>query len=253
MNKNITISIVTATWNCEKTLLECFESVAQQSHVVKEHIVIDGVSTDGTIDIINQHINQIAVFQSAPDKGIYDALNKGVRLATADVVGFLHSDDLYASSDVLSMVAKAFEDPTVSAVYGDLDYVSQTDTNRIIRRWKSAQFNRRSLSWGWMPPHPTLYVRREWYERIGGFDINLGIAADYLCILNLFTKTDFKAIYIPMVLVKMRLGGASNKSLKAVIQKTSEDWRALRINNFSIFAAARAITWKNLSKLGQFF
>lgn len=253
MNKNITISVVTATWNCAKTLPECLESVAQQVYANKGHVVIDGASTDGTIDIINQHIDQITIFKSELDKGIYDALNKGVQLATADVIGFLHADDMYASSDVLSKVAKAFEDPTVSAVYGDLDYVSQADTNKVIRRWKSKPFNRHDLDWGWMPPHPTLYVRREWYERIGGFDINFCIAADYLSILNLFTQPDFKAVYLPMVLVKMRLGGASNKSLKAMIRKTGDDWRALRRSNFSIYDAVRAIAWKNLSKLGQFF
>lgn len=253
MNKNITISVVTVTWNCAKTLQDCLESVANQVHTSKAHIVIDGASTDGTIDVINQHIDQITIFKSEPDQGIYDALNKGIHLATGDVIGFLHADDLYASNEVLSKIARAFEDPTVCAVYGDLDYVSQGNAGKIVRRWRSNPFNPSDLDWGWMPPHPTLYVRREWYERIGGFDINFRISADYLSILNLFTLSGFKAVYLPEVLVKMRLGGESNKSLKALIRKTNEDWLALRRSKFSIFAAVRAITWKNLSKLKQFF
>ena len=213
---------------------------------------LDGASTDGTIDVINQHINQIAKFKSERDKGIYDALNKGIQLATGDVVGFLHADDLYASDNTLSKIAKAFEDPEVCAVYGDLEYVSQQDTSKVIRRWKSKSFNLSDLGWGWMPAHPTLYVRRDWYSKIGGFDISYRIAADYLSILKLFTQPTFKSVYIPELLVTMRLGGASNKSLKAIVKKTKEDWRALRSCNFSMPGALRAIACKNLSKLSQF-
>lgn len=248
----ISISVVTATWNCAKTLPDCLTSVARQSYSNKEHVIVDGASTDGTIDVINQHINQIAKFKSERDKGIYDALNKGIQLATGDVVGFLHADDLYASDNVLSQIAKAFEDPEVCAVYGDLEYVSQQDTSKVIRRWQSKLFNQKDLGWGWMPAHPTLYVRRDWYAKIGGFDISYRIAADYLSILQLFTQPNFNAVYIPEVLVTMRLGGASNKSVKAIIKKSREDWRALRSCNFSVIGALRAIGWKNLSKLSQF-
>jgi glycosyltransferase len=252
MFTNATISVVTATWNCAKTLPDCLASVARQSYANREHVIVDGASTDGTIDVINQHIDQIATFKSERDKGIYDALNKGIQLATGDVVGFLHGDDLYASDDVLSKIVKAFEDPKVCAVYGDLEYMSQQDTSKVIRRWRSKLFSPQDLYWGWMPAHPTLYVRREWYSRIGGFDINYRIAADYLSILQLFTQPDFKTVYIPDVLVRMRLGGTSNKSLKAIVKKSKEDWRALRSCHFSVFNASRAIAWKNLSKLSQF-
>lgn len=252
MGKNIKISIVTATWNCTKTLPDCLASVARQRYDNIEHVIVDGASTDGTIDVVNRHIDQVAIFKSERDKGIYDALNKGINLATGDVVGFLHADDLYASDDVLSKVAKAFEDPNVCAVYGDLEFVSQHDTTKVIRRWQSNPFKMRDLGWGWMPAHPTLYVRREWYALIGGFEISYRIAADYLSILKLFTQPGFKAEYIPDVLVTMRLGGASNKSIKAIIKKSKEDWRALRSCNFSVPSAARAIAWKNLSKLSQF-
>ena len=252
MGTDVKISVITATWNCAGTLPDCLDSVARQSYVNHEHLIIDGASTDGTLDVVNQHIDQIAMFKSEPDKGIYDALNKGIEMATGDVVGFLHADDLYASDEALSKIAKAFEDPTVCAVYGDLEYVSQQDTTKVIRRWQSNSFKQRDLGWGWMPAHPTLYVRRNWYSKIGGFDISYRIAADYLSILKLFTQPGFKTKYIPDVLVTMRLGGASNKSIKAILKKTTEDWRALRSCDFSVLSALRAIAWKNLSKLSQF-
>lgn len=252
MGNNITITVVTATWNCVKTLPDCLASVARQSYAKREHVIVDGASTDGTIDVINQHIDQIATFKSERDKGIYEALNKGIQLATGDVIGFLHADDLYATDKALSKIAKAFEDPTVCAVYGDLEYVSQKDTSKVIRRWQSNPFSRRNLGWGWMPAHPTLYVRRDWYSKIGGFDISYRISADYLSILKLFTQPGFKTEYVPDVLVTMRLGGTSNKSIKAIIKKSKEDWRALRSCGFSMPSALRAIVWKNLSKLSQF-
>jgi glycosyltransferase involved in cell wall biosynthesis len=248
----VTISVVTATWNCAQTLPDCLDSVARQSHQNIEHVIIDGASTDGTVDIINKHIKQVSVFKSERDKGIYDALNKGIQLTTGDVIGFLHADDCYASHDVLSKIANAFEDPSICAVYGNLEYVNQQDTSKVIRRWQSKPFKSGDLAWGWMPAHPTLYVRRDWYSRIGGFDISYRIAADYLSILKLFTQPDFKTTYIPDIMVRMRIGGTSNKSLQAIINKSKEDWRALRSCNFSVTSALRAITWKNLSKLSQF-
>ncbi len=253
MGSNITISIVTATWNCAKTLPDCLASVARHNYTNREHVIVDGASTYGTIDVINRHIDQIATFKSERDKGIYDALNKGIQLATGDVVGFLHADDLYASDDVLSKIAQVFEDQTVCAVYGDLEYVSQQDTSIVIRRWQSKPFKLSDLGWGWMPAHPTLYVRRDWYSKIDGFDINYRIAADYLSILKLFTPPAFKTKYIPEVLVTMRLGGTSNKSIKAIIKKSKEDWHALRSCHFSVPNALLAITCKNLSKLTQFY
>jgi len=252
MEKKLKISVVTATWNCANTLPYCLASVATQNYANREHIIVDGASSDSTINVINQHINQIATFISERDTGIYDALNKGIQLATGDVIGFLHADDLFTSDDVLYKIAEAFENPSICGVYGDLNFVSQFDTMKVIRRWQSKPFNLRDLGRGWMPAHPTLYVRREWYSKIGGFDTSYRISADYLSILQLFTQAEFKTAHIPDVLVTMRLGGASNKSIQAIIKKTQEDWRALRSCDYSVLSALRAIAWKNLSKLSQF-
>jgi glycosyltransferase involved in cell wall biosynthesis len=248
----IKISVVTATWNCAKTVQDCLRSIGNQSYKNLEHIIVDGASTDGTIDIINSHSSQIAVFRSEPDKGIYDALNKGIHLSTGDVIGFLHADDFYASDDVLLKIAKVFEDPSVCAIYGDLEYVGLEDSLQVVRRWRGCSFNKRDLRLGWMPAHPTFYVRREWYHYIGGFDTSYRISADYLSILQMFNYENFNSVYIPNVLVKMRLGGASNKSVSAIIKKYSEDWRALRSCNFGLFGSIIAILSKNLTKLSQF-
>jgi glycosyltransferase involved in cell wall biosynthesis len=247
------ISIITITRNCAHTVVDCLDSLRRQSYEHREQIVIDGVSQDGTLQLLEQHRGQLAVLISEPDKGIYDALNKGIAHASGDVVGFLHADDLYAHPNVLADIAEAFSDPDVCAVYGDLEYVSQDDVRKVIRRWKSKPFNQRDLIWGWMPAHPTLYVRREWYARIGGFDISYKISADYLSILQLFSHHSFKAVYVPEVFVKMRIGGASNKSIRALVCKTKEDWRALRSCGYSLAGTTLAIVWKNLSKAGQFF
>lgn len=220
---------------------------------MREHVVIDGGSRDGTVDLLRVRKNQLGVLVSEPDLGIYDALNKGIARASGDVVGFLHADDLYAHRDVLAHVAAAFHaDPAICAVYGDLQYVRKKNTAEVMRHWKSSPFTPTRLAWGWMPPHPTLYVRREWYERIGGLDTSYRIAADYLSILQLFSDPAFKAAYLPEVLVKMRMGGASNRSLRAIVRKSREDWNALRRTRVGAFGGVGALLWKNLSKIGQF-
>ena len=232
------ISVITATWNCAATLGDCLVAVKRQTHTDREHVVIDGASSDGTLELLQARRDQLAVLVSEPDRGIYDALNKGIARASGDVVGFLHADDVYAGPDVLAHVAQAFADPTVCAVYGDLQYVRKDNLNQVVRHWQSSPFTRARLQRGWMPPHPTLYVRREWYQRMGGFSI-----------LSLFAQPDFKAVYLPEVLVKMRLGGASNRSLKNIIQKSREDLDALQRSGVG---GVGALVWKNVSKLGQF-
>lgn len=247
-----TISVITATYNCASTVAECLASVAEQTWPHRQHVVVDGASTDGTLQLLQAHRSQLAVLHSGPDQGIYDALNKGLALAQGDVVGFLHADDVYAHPQVLAHVAAAFEDPGVAAVYGDLHYVRRDDTTQVVRRWTGGPCSARRLAWGWMPPHPTLYVRREWYARIGGFDTRYRIAADYLSVLQMFTQPGFRATWLPEVMVLMRLGGASNRSLRAIARKSAEDWRALRQTRAGALGGVGALVWKNLSKLGQF-
>jgi glycosyltransferase involved in cell wall biosynthesis len=245
------ITVITATWNCASTIEECLRSVQQQDYAHREHIVVDGGSSDGTRQTLEKHARNFAKFISEKDLGIYDALNKGISLATGDVVGFLHADDIYASENALSTVAAPFGDPAVCAVYGDLVYVKQHDPSRVVRLWRSGSFNQKMLLNGWMPPHPTLYVRREWYERIGGFNIGYRVSADFDSVLRLFSQHRFKAVHVPQVIVRMRTGGASNRSLAAICRKSAEDWHALRSNGFSVPRALRAITCKNLGKLTQ--
>ena len=245
-------SVITATWNCGSTVSDCLASVLSQTYPNVEHVVIDGASEDGTLDILRTHRRQLAVLHSEPDAGIYDALNRGLQLATGDVIGFLHADDVYAFPQVLSWVADRFSDPDVDAVFGDLQYVRKDQPDKVVRNWKSSPFTRRRLAWGWMPPHPTLYVRRKWFERIGGFDTRYRIAADYDFILRLFSHGDFQAAHIPHSLVRMRTGGVSNKSLRNLLLKSREDWNALRRSGIGAFGGIGALLWKNIGKLGQF-
>lgn len=246
------ISVVTATRNAAATLEECLDSVVHQSWVDKEHVVIDGMSSDATREILAGRSAQGTMVVREPDDGIYDALNKGIRRATGEVVGFLHADDVFADEEVLSRVGRAFQDPAVQGVYGDLLYVRRGDTSKVVRRWTPGVFKPRKLEWGWMPPHPTLYVRRGWYEVVGGFDTTYRIAADYLSILRLFTHEEFTATYIPEVFVRMRLGGASNRSVRNVLLKSREDLRAMRATGVGALGGWGALAWKNLSKLPQF-
>lgn len=246
---DVKISVVTATWNCVHTLSDALDSVADQTYQNREHVLIDGVSTDGTLALLESRRGQISTLISEPDKGIYDALNKGIANSSGDVVGFLHADDVYADSRVLERVAEAFADPSVTAVYGDLQYVRKHDTASIVRHWRAGPYSAAKLGWGWMPPHPSLYIRRDWYARIGGFDTRYRISADYDSILKLFTQPDFQAVYIPEVLVKMRVGGASNRSLKNIIRKSREDFEVLQRAGVG---GVGALLWKNLGKLNQF-
>ena len=244
------ISIITAVYNNCETIAAALDSVLEQTGADVELIVIDGGSTDGTLAVLTGYADRLAVLVSEPDRGIYDALNKGIRWASGEVVGLLHSDDLFADGSVLKRVAEAFADPQVAAVYGDLLYVRKNNPDEVVRYWRAGAFSRARLGWGWMPPHPTFYVRRAVYERLGVFNTKYHIAADYDCILRFLGKGGVQVGYIPEVLVKMRVGGASNRSLKNILRKSQEDYRALKNNGVG---GIGALVWKNLSKLPQFF
>lgn len=244
------ISIITAVYNNRETIAGALDSALAQTGADFELIVIDGGSTDGTLAMLNRYADRLAVLVSEPDKGIYDALNKGIHRAGGDVVGFLHSDDLFTNNLVLKRVAEMFADAQVEAVYGDLLYVRKNNPQEVVRYWRAGAYSRARLGWGWMPPHPTFYVRRSVYERLGLFDTNYRIAADYDCMLRFLGKGGVQVGYIPEVLVKMRVGGTSNRSLKHIMRKSLEDYRALKINKVG---GMGALVWKNLSKLPQFF
>ncbi len=244
------ISVVTAVYNNRGTVAAALESALQQTHDDVELVVIDGGSTDGTLAVLQAYADRIAVLVSEPDSGIYDALNKGIRLAGGEVVGFLHSDDLYADAEALRRVARAFAENEVAAVYGDLLYVRKEAPDRVVRTWRAGQFAPSRLARGWMPPHPTFYARREVYAELGGFDTSFRIAADYDCMLRFLGREGVRVGYIPHVLVKMRVGGASNRSLGNILRKSAEDYRALKANGVG---GLPALAWKNLRKLPQFF
>ncbi|MCC5973735.1 MAG: glycosyltransferase [Rubellimicrobium sp.] len=243
------ITIVTAVYNREATVGQAIRSVATQDHPDIEHLVVDGASTDGTLEAVKAAHHPGMVVVSEPDGGIYDALNKGIARATGDVVGLLHSDDFFADTLVLSRVARAMEETGAEAAYGDLDYVSASDPTRVIRHWRAEPFSPRLLRRGWMPPHPTLFLRREVFERLGAYDTSYRIAADYEAILRWFGRGGITSAHIPEVLVKMRVGGESNRSLSRILRKSREDLRALRENRIG---GLGVVAMKNLTKLPQF-
>ncbi len=243
------ISVITAVYNRADTIDEALDSIHCQSHSAVQHVIVDGASTDGTLELLRERAGPEAVILSEPDDGIYDALNKGLAQVTGDVVGLLHSDDMFADADVLSSVAHAFSDESVLAVYGDLQYVSRDDPGRVIRYWRSGEFHPNRLRYGWMPPHPALFLRQSVIERFGAYDTSFRIAGDYDAILRYFTSDGFRAEYIPEVLVKMRVGGESNRSLSRIMRKSREDYRAIRRNRVGGF---HTLALKNLRKVRQF-
>jgi len=243
------ISIITSVYNNQKTIKDAINSVLEQTYENVEYIIVDGGSSDDTVSIVKSYGNKISKFVSERDKGIYDGLNKGIDLATGDVVAFLHSDDIYASPTILEDVAKAFQsDEHLDGVYGDLVYTPKSDTSKVLRYWKSKDFDETLLAKGWMPAHPTLFLKREVYEKYGGFDLSFKIAGDYDFMLRVLSA-GIKVKYITEVLYKMRVGGESNKSLKNIILKSGEDLRALRKNGVGGFGS---LLIKNISKIGQF-
>ncbi|MBS0126237.1 glycosyltransferase family 2 protein [Thetidibacter halocola] len=243
------ISVVTAVFNRHGTVAEAIDSVAAQDHRDVEHVIQDGGSTDGTLEVIARVAGPKVRLHSEPDGGIYDGINRGIAHTTGDIIGLMHSDDLFADTRVLSWVAEAMADPDVEGVYGDLDYVAATDTMRVIRRWRAGEYTPAKLRRGWMPPHPTLYLRREVFDRLGLYNTDFRIAADYDAILRYLVKGRIRLTYVPRVLVKMRVGGESNRSLAKIVQKSREDYRAIRANGVG---GLGTFALKNLSKIQQF-
>ena len=242
------ISIITITYNSAKTLQRALASVQSQTYADIEHIIVDGASTDGTKQMIEayaaKHPNVRWI--SEKDEGIYNALNKGIRMATGDVIGFLHSDDVLFAPDSIEHIAAAFENNAVDVTYGDLQYCH---ANRVVRHWESNTFHPGSLKFGWMPPHPTVYVRRKVYDEVGLYDEWFRISADYDMLLRIFTA-GYTTHYIPEIIVSMETGGASNKNTKARLSKTQEDYIVLKKNH--VGAGYLTVACKQLRKIKQF-
>lgn len=246
---NMKISIITATFQSARTLGETIISVQRQSWQDTEHIIIDGGSTDGTMELVGRfsHLGKVV---SEPDRGIYDAMNKGIRLADGEVIGILNADDFYSDERVLESVAGCFADPDVDAVYGDLEYVHPEDTDRVVRRWQAGKYLPGQFRWGWMPPHPTFFVRRRLYEQYGLFNLDMATCGDYELMLRFIHRHGARLGYLPRVLVKMRAGGASNASLGARLRANHHDRLAWTVNGLRPFWFTMYL--KPLRKIGQF-
>jgi glycosyltransferase involved in cell wall biosynthesis len=229
----VKISIITVAFDSELYIADALRSVDQQSWREREHWVVDGASSDATLDVVGGHARLWRHVVSEPDDGIYDAMNKGVDLARGDVVGFLNSDDFFASSTALDKVAAVFADPEVQACWGDLCYVKQHEPSKIVRFWRSSSFVPGSFARGWCPPHPTFFVRREVLERFGAFDLNFPIAADMELMARLIEVHRIRSVYIPHVLVHMRMGGTTNRSLRNIWQQNREIWAALKLHRLN--------------------
>lgn len=220
------ISIITVVLNRADTIRTTIESVINQSYDNIEYIVIDGGSTDGTLDIVNLYKDKIDVIISEKDNGIYDAMNKGLNFASGDIVGFLNSDDHYVNSLVLEKVVEKFKSNNIDAVFGDTVFVD--GKNKVVRYWKVGEFKRFKIKLGWMPPHTGFFVKRNIFHQYGGFDSSYSISGDYELAVRLLWKFNIAVSYIPEVLVKCRLGGATNKDIKSIIRSSSEVYRVIK-------------------------
>ncbi|MGY8987426.1 MAG: glycosyltransferase family 2 protein [Flavobacteriales bacterium] len=251
MNKNPKISIITVTFNGEKTIKDTIKSVFSQDYNNIEHIIIDGKSTDRTIDIVKSYGDKISHFISEQDDGIYDAMNKGIRVATGDIIGVLNSDDFYPCNHIISDVVKKFNDHDTDSIYGDLVYVDTEQTYKVTRYWQSKYFSMHKMRRGWTLPHPTFFVKKKVYDEFGLYSIRLKSAADYEMIIRLLYKNKISVQYLPEILVRMRNGGVSNASIWNRLRGNNEDYIAWKMNGFypPLFIRIR----KPLSKLSQFF
>lgn len=242
------VSIITATLNNKDIIEECLVSVFNQTYKNIELIIIDGSSIDGTTEIINKYKTRIAKFVSEEDQGLYYAINKGISLATGEIVSVLNADDVYASKETVENVVEALAKNNTDTCYGDLVYVSRKNINRVIRYWYSAPYSWDKLRFGWMPPHPAFFVKKEVYNKYGVFNTDFKISSDYEIILRFLYKNKIPACYIARVLLKMRLGGLSNKNIKNIVRKSWEDYKICRMYNLGF----KALLMKNIVKLPQF-
>lgn len=231
------ISIITVVWNNRNTIKDAINSVLNQTYQDIEYILVDGASTDGTVEIIKSYGDKINQFISEKDKGIYDAMNKGIDLATGDIIGILNSDDIYFNKNVIQNVMNKFKENNIDSIYGDLYYVKENDLNKVVRYWKSSIFIQDSFIKGWHPAHPTFFVKKEIYKKYGYFDLNMNVSADFELMLRFLEKYKISTFYLAEVMVKMREGGESNQSIKNIIKGNlnilkSFDKNGINVNKF---------------------
>jgi glycosyltransferase involved in cell wall biosynthesis len=229
----VKVSIITATYNSDKTIIDCLQSIYSQTYKNFEVIVIDGLSSDNTLELITSFSTDVRIL-SEKDGGIYDAMNKGIKLANGDIVAILNSDDLFYSNDILANVITAFEsDNNLDIIYGDIVYVDQLNTNKIVRKWFSKEYSDNYFEDGHVPPHPSLFLKKRVYKKAGFFNLEFKLASDYEFMLRIFKKHDFKSRYLNKYFVKMRLGGATNNSFFSIAKQNLEILNAWKINNLN--------------------
>jgi glycosyltransferase len=245
------VSLITVCYNAGPVLAETLNSVLEQTHPNIEVIVVDGASSDGTTDILERYLPRLDHCISEPDKGIYDAMNKGLKVATGDVIGFVNAGDLLMTPEVIAQVVAAFERDRVDAVYGDIIMVDENDITQVKRTWRSGGYDRERFRQGWMPPHIATFIRRSAYDKFGHFNTDLRIAADYEILFRFLYKHSLPTVHLPEILVRFRLGGMSNGSVKHVLKANTEVRRSWGLNGFQ--APPLLVTRKLWSKVMQFF
>ncbi len=245
------VSIITPSFNNVGTIEDTIKSVLNQDYPNIEYIVIDGGSNDGTLDVVKTYSDKISKIVSEPDKGIYDAMNKGIALAMGDIIGIINSDDFYASDYVISKVAEVMEKEKIDCCWGDIFYVDYNETKKVVRRWYSSEYKEGKFQSGWHPPHSAFFVKKDVYLKYGTFNTEFSIAADYELMLRLLEKYKISSYYIPEVLVNMRIGGESNKNVSNIIKANIQCQKAWKVNGLKVNKIRLVL--KPLSKIAQYF
>lgn len=245
------ISIITVCYNSEKHIKSAIESVINQTYKNIEYIIVDGASKDSTIEIVKSYGDKITKFVSEPDKGIYDAMNKGFKMATGDYLAVINSDDFYMSNDAIASVVHELELKKTDSLFADLIYVEENNTDKQVRYWKSNSFVKNSFKKGWHPAHPTFFVKNEIYKKYGYFDLSFKLAADFELMLRFLEKYQITSTYLAKPIIKMRLGGATNKNFKNIFHQNIECYNAFKVNELSV--SILYPLYRLLPKLIQFF
>ncbi|GAB3927612.1 glycosyltransferase family 2 protein [Mucilaginibacter myungsuensis] len=244
----LSISLITVTYNAADTIETCIRSVIAQGYLNLQYIIVDGGSTDGTLAIIDKYKQHISILVSEPDKGIYDAMNKGIAMATSEVIGILNADDRFAANDILDAVAETFDRYGTDIIYGDIDYINKQ--NKVFRKWRSGEYRRGSFNLGWMPPHPAFYAKRKCFEHYGNYDLSYGSAADYELMLRFIHRHKLSVAYVKRLMVNMLIGGVSNNSVQNRFKAWQNDKRAMAANDISM--PLLCIFFKPLRKIFQY-